>query len=165
MFVMKKNKYSRVISNLHAIQDTACWLLHFRMGMRDVFLLYTWTESSQVATASLVQCGCHARHRTELTAQNLVCDTAVISLSPLSYNTHHKLDRYWKGKFFPGLNSTTCHEEVWESGDRAPHLDDWWGWLVNLMPSHLIPGEGAASMQWQWTGGWVDPRESWGCGE
>ena len=77
------------MSNLHAIQDTARWLLHFRMGMRVVPELYTWTESSHTATANLVQCGCHARHRTGLTGQALVCDTAAISLSPLSCNKYY----------------------------------------------------------------------------
>jgi hypothetical protein len=73
---------------LHAMQDTARWLLHFRMGVMDAPGLYTRTESSHAATANLVQCGCHARHRTGLMGQALVCDTAAISLSPLSCNKH-----------------------------------------------------------------------------
>lgn len=157
-----KNKYSRVISNLHAIQDTACWLLHFRMGVRDVFELYTWTESSQAATASFVQCGCHARQRTGLTGQALVCDTAAISLSPLSCNKHmhiwhHCCDRPITSIWFVGhtiiqiatamvklflcLIRQHAMKKYGESGEVAPHihLGNRWRRVVNFtsQPFHF----------------------------
>jgi len=92
---------------LHAKQETSRCPLHLSVGVRfgesDEKIR---TDESQVATASLLQCGCQAKQRIGLRIQLLVCETAATRCSPLSctqqadsnyirFSYKHSADEHW----------------------------------------------------------------------